>query len=111
MTMAPDRFSKRTVAALQSNDTDLYLSAASVWEISLKYSRGKLRLPVRPREYVAHYMGRTRTSPLSISMEHAALISELPAHHRDPFDRIIVAQAMLDRLPILTADPQIKQYD
>src|SRR5579872_2047539 len=106
MTMAPTRFSKRTLAALQANDADLFLSAASVWEISVKYGLGKLRLPVRPREYVDHYMNRTRTTPLSISVDHAALVAELPGHHRDPFDRILIAQATLDRLAILTADPQ-----
>ena len=111
MTAAPERFSLRTLKHIESPDTELYLSAASAWEIAIKYALGKLRLPERPQEYLASHLGQTRTTPLSITTDHAASVAELPAVHRDPFDRLLIAQARLERMPILTADPQFKKYD
>jgi PIN domain nuclease of toxin-antitoxin system len=111
MTSAPERFSARALGQVESTETTLYLSAASAWEIALKYALGKLRLPVRPAEYVANYLGQTRTTALAITAEHGAYVAELPSHHRDPFDRLLIAQALLEGLPILTADPQIGRYD
>jgi PIN domain nuclease of toxin-antitoxin system len=111
MTAAPERFSPAALRRIENADTALYLSAASAWEIAVKYALGKLRLPERPAEYVAMYLRQTRTTPLPISVDHGAHVADLPPHHRDPFDRLLIAQAMLERLPILTADPQIGKYD
>jgi PIN domain nuclease of toxin-antitoxin system len=111
MTSAPERFSARALRQVESTDTTLYLSAASAWEIAVKYALGKLRLPVRPAQYVATYLGQTRTTELAITAEHGAYVADLPSHHRDPFDRLLIAQALVERLPILTADPQIGRYD
>jgi PIN domain nuclease of toxin-antitoxin system len=111
MTSAPERFSSHALRQIESPDTVLYLSAASAWEIALKYALGKLRLPVRPAEYVANYLGQTRATALAITVEHGAYVADLPSHHRDPFDRLLIAQALLEDLPILTADSQIGKYD
>jgi PIN domain nuclease of toxin-antitoxin system len=99
------------LSLVAARDTELYLSAGSAWEIAFKYGLGKLQLPDRPSEYIARYLSETQTTPLAITTEHAAYVAELPPHHRDPFDRLLVAQARLERIPILTADPQIKRYD
>jgi len=77
----------------------------------VKYALGKLRLPERPREYLANYLQQTHVTALAITSEHAAYVADLPSHHRDPFDRLIIAQAVLERLPILTADTQMDRYD
>lgn len=111
MTSAPERFSARALRQIDSGEAELFLSAASAWEIAVKYALGKLRLPEPPVEYVAAYLRETRTTPLPISTDHGAYVANLPQHHRDPFDRLLIAQAMLERLPILTADPQIAKYD
>jgi PIN domain nuclease of toxin-antitoxin system len=111
LTTTPERLSARTLAQIEADDTELFLSAGSACEIAVKYALGKLRLPQRPAEYLATYLGQTRTTALAVTVEHAAYVAELPAHHRDPFDRLLVAQGILERLPILTADPQIKLYD
>jgi PIN domain nuclease of toxin-antitoxin system len=87
------------------------LSAASSWEIAIKYALGKLPLPQPPAEYVPSRMARSRTKPLVIEHGHALHVATLPSHHRDPFDRLIIAQAHLERLPVLTADPQFERYD
>lgn len=111
MNDAPERFSAEARRLVASRETSLLLSAASAWEIAIKYGLGKLRLPVPPAEYVPSRLQQTRTSPLPISHEHALRTGELPPHHRDPFDRLLVAQAQIERLPVLTADAQFEAYD
>jgi PIN domain nuclease of toxin-antitoxin system len=111
MNEAPERFSGDARRLIESRETSLLLSSASAWEIAIKYGLGKLRLPVSPAEYVPSRLQPTRTSPLPISHEHALRTAELPPHHRDPFDRLLVAQAQIERLPVLTADGQFEAYD
>jgi len=111
MTASPERLSDAARQHVNDAATDLYLSAASAWEIAIKCDLGKLKLPTRPSAYLAKYLAETRTAPLPITMDHAARVADLPEHHRDPFDRLLVAQAQLEALSILTADPQIAQYD
>jgi PIN domain nuclease of toxin-antitoxin system len=111
MTAAPRRFRESTRQLLQSPGTVLYLSAASGWEIAIKYGLGKLSLPETPAAYVADRARRTRTTPLSVTLAHALRVADLPAHHRDPFDRLLVAQAQLETLALLTADRQLAAYD
>jgi PIN domain nuclease of toxin-antitoxin system len=90
--------------------TMLVLSAASSWEIALKHSLGKLRLPEPPARYVPQRMRAIGAQPLAVEHAHALALAELPPLHRDPFDRILVAQARLLDLTIATADPQIARY-
>ena len=111
MTASPERFSARARQHIDAPDAELYLSAASAWEIAVKHGLGKLRLPVRPSDYVARYLRETRTTTLPVTTDHGAYVADLPAHHRDPFDRLLIAQATLERLPILTADGQFRSYD
>ena len=79
-------------------------SAGSALEISIKYALGRPQLPVRPADYVPNRLQQTRTSALPITHDHALRCGELPPHHRDPFDRILIAQAQIERLPFVTAD-------
>lgn len=108
---APERFSPERRRQLERADTTLLLSAASAWEIAIKFELGKLALPERPADYVPGRLRLTKTSTLAIGESHALEVAELPRHHRDPFDRLIIAQARLERLTILTADPQFDRYD
>ena len=111
MTAAPDRFSRTALEIVENEATDLLLSAACAWEIAIKHALGKLVLPMKPSEYVESRLRQTRTSPLAISYAHALRAGELPPHHRDPFDRLLVAQSQIEKLPILTADPILNRYD
>ena len=111
MDLEPERLTETTRLLLEDSYNDLLFSAASVWEIGLKYAKGKLPLPVPPRQYVPERMRRHAFIPLAIVPEHAILGSELPRYHRDPFDRLLVAQAQIERLPIITADPKFRRYD
>lgn len=111
MLAAPERFSPEARERVSTPDNDLLLSAASVWEIAIKHSLGRLRLPMEPAEYVPSRLAMTRTAPLAIHHAHALRVGQLPPHHRDPFDRMLVAQAQIEGLAILTSDPQLARYD
>ena len=111
MSLAPERFSPRTRRLVEAQGTLLYFSAASAWEISIKYALGKLRLPEPPVAYVPARVAALGVQPVPIDQQHALHVATLPPHHRDPFDRLLVAQAQLDDLTILTADPLFDAYD
>jgi PIN domain nuclease of toxin-antitoxin system len=111
MQLSPERLSPEARTRLTSPENDLMLSAGSAWEIAIKHSLGKLRLPIEPAEYVPSRLAATRTVSLAIDHRHALRVGQLPRHHRDPFDRILIAQAQVEALPILTADPQFAAYD
>lgn len=82
-------------------------SAASAWEIAIKAALGKLRAP----DDLADQLDDAGFEPLSISVEHALAVGRLPDHHRDPFDRILLAQAMTEELTLLSRDPVFRRYD
>jgi PIN domain nuclease of toxin-antitoxin system len=111
MLASPERLSKKTRALGVSPDNELLLSAASAWEIAIKYALGKLKLPEPPEEYIPSLMIRTGITSLAVHHRHALRVASLPAHHRDPFDRLLVAQAQAENLPILTADRAFRVYD
>lgn len=111
MVSAPERLSPASRALVENTDNEAYLSAASAWEIAIKYALGKLRLPEPPVPYVPDRMQRLRVLPLPVEHAHALHVSTLPLHHRDPFDRLLVAQAQLEDLSVLTADRIFGRYD
>ncbi len=91
-------------------DNDILLSLASVWEMAIKANLRKLKLPQPVMEYVHRRSGRFKIHLLSITMEHLSLIETLPQHHRDPFDRLIIAQGQFENIPILTQDQKFDKY-
>jgi PIN domain nuclease of toxin-antitoxin system len=106
----PDRLNDRAQSLIADVENTIYLSAASSWEIAIKYRLGKLPLPEPPEIYVPSRMRAQRIESLSILHPHALRVAALPLHHRDPFDRLLVAQAQVEGLSLLTADPLIRQY-
>ncbi|MGO8768973.1 type II toxin-antitoxin system VapC family toxin [Mycobacterium sp.] len=107
----PDRLCDETRAIVQDVRTNILFSAASAWEIAIKYRLGKLPLPEPPASYVPDRMRRSGTSPLPVDHAHTLRTADLPDHHRDPFDRVLIAQAQLLDLTIITADDQLSAYD
>jgi PIN domain nuclease of toxin-antitoxin system len=89
----------------------VYLSAVSSWEIAIKNALGRLPLPEPPREYVPTRMRRDHVDGLPVTHVHALHVETLPHHHGDPFDRLLVAQAQLEGLTLVTVDPRIERYD
>ena len=111
MAAAPERLSRRSRALVERSDSELFLSSASAWEIAIKYSTGKLRLLEPPSEYVPSCLKRLRIAVLPVELAHGLRVATLPLHHRDPFDRLLIAQAQIEDLTILTADPLFASYD
>lgn len=83
-----------------------YVSAASVWEIEIKRASGRLKVP----DGIADQVDRAGFDRLDITFAHATQAAQLPPHHRDPFDRMLIAQARIEGLTLVTADQQIKEY-
>ena len=89
----------------------LYWSAASSWEVTIKYALGRLPLPDAPEQFLTAELGRNRIESLSIIDAHAFQAGLLPRHHRDPFDRMLVAQAQIEAFGLITNDSNIRRYD
>ena len=111
MQVCPERFSRAALEILNPPDSELSLWAASAWEIAIKYALGKLQLPVPPAQYVPSRLETSGVVPLLVTHSHASQVATLPTHHRDPLDRLLVAQAQMEKLAILTADRQLESYD
>jgi PIN domain nuclease of toxin-antitoxin system len=109
--VSPERLNDEAMALAEHPETELLLSAASSWEMSVKYAIGRLPLPVPPARYVPDRMRSNGVRGLPVTHRHTLHVAELPAHHRDPFDRLLIAQAQLDKLTILTADRIFEKYD
>jgi len=107
----PEKLNEVARREIIDRKNDVYLSAASSWEIAIKYSLGKLVLPEPPEDFVPKRLARDAISPLLVQHLHALHVSKLPYHHKDPFDRLIISQAMIERIPIMTVDRQFESYD
>jgi PIN domain nuclease of toxin-antitoxin system len=94
-----------------ASDNELFLSAATAWEIAIKQQIGRLQLDRSAREYVAYYAHQLSLRPLDVTTNHALAVADLPLHHSDPFDRLLIAQARIEDLSIVTADSAIGHYD
>jgi len=105
------RMSGGALALIEDGENEIVLSAVSALEIAIKYARGRLPEVTDPDSYVPSRMARYGLGSLAISIPHALRAGVLPPIHRDPFDRLLVAQAQLEGLPILTSDANIARYD
>ena len=102
--------SKRARELFRGADNEVYLSAASAWEIAVKHTLGRLPLPEPPARFVREMREAHGIAPLAIDEDSALHVSRLPALHRDPFDRMLVSQAIVHGLTILTPDPILMDY-
>ncbi len=91
-------------------DNRKLISAVSYWEIAIKVSLNKLDLGEPYQDFMPREIARNLFEVLSISLDHAAAVSELPFHHRDPFDRMLIAQAMCEQIPLISADAAFDDY-
>ena len=109
-TLTPERLSERVANLLAQEDNDLLLSVASVWEMQIKIPSGNLSLDLPLRELVLSQQQTNNLQLLSIRVADVWVLSSLPVPHRDPFDRMIIAQAIAHELPILSVDAVFDAY-
>ena len=106
----PQKLSERVTELIQDSSNSVFLSSVSVWEIVVKHSKGQLDLPEDPKTLVPRMRTMHQIDPLPLSEDSALLGSRLPWHHQDPFDRMLISQAMNENMAIVTADRYIRQY-
>ena len=109
-TSGDTRLSADARAAIEKPDTISYISIASWWEMAIKCSLDKLQLDLPIKDFIAQRVDEG-FRVLSIGTDHMPVVATLPFHHRDPFDRLIISQAIIENMPICTSDAQFDTYD
>jgi PIN domain nuclease of toxin-antitoxin system len=104
------RLSERAHDEISEIRNEVVLSVASLWEIAIKTSLGKLTLGQPFRELISRQLFGNEIGLLPIDPSHLTVLTDLPFHHRDPFDRLIIAQAMVEGIPVLSSDPEFRKY-
>lgn len=107
----PKLLGENTKSSLKSSKNELYFSAASSWEISIKTNLGKLPLPEPPDKYISSRMASLKIIPLDVKHHHTFIVHQLPLHHRDPFDRILISTAIAENIYLMSADEQFRNYE
>lgn len=108
--LGDDRLTPRVRALVADPASDVFLSAVSAWEIAVKYRLGRLSLPEPPDRFVPAQREAHGLAPLPLDEDTALHLPRLPLLHRDPFDRMLVCQALVHGLAIVTPDPLVTQY-
>ena len=103
------KLSKKVREMIESPRSSVWVSAATVWEIAIKHSLARGDMPVSSRDAL-RYFGESGYRFLPVEIEHAAAVEDLPAHHTDPFDRILIAQALVEPMRLITHDPMVARY-
>jgi PIN domain nuclease of toxin-antitoxin system len=104
------RLSKRARSAIATRRDECFVSLASCWEIAIKVSLEKLKLEAPVDRFIPEQLAVNSFSLLSIEFAHVARVARLPFHHRDPFDRLLAGQALIDDLTVVSADPIFRRY-
>ncbi len=104
------QISDRARKIIADERNQMVFSVVSGWEISIKFGVGKLELPEAPDRFVAEQISLNDLEVLPMYLNHALGVQGLPNHHRDPFDRLLVAQALAERLPLISGDREISKY-
>ena len=106
-----DDISQEAREIISDAQNELFLSAASAWEIAIMTQLGRLEFVGDPEKVIPEQLSLNRITGLPIQISHALYVHRLPNLHRDPFDRLLVAQSWLEEMPIITRDPDIVQYN
>lgn len=106
----PSKLSDRVRSALEDESNELLLSAGSLWEISIKVALGKLTLSLPLREWLIKAIADLNLELLPITVDHVERLRLMPFHHRDPFDRLLVAQALVESMPLVSSDAVLDVY-
>jgi PIN domain nuclease of toxin-antitoxin system len=104
-------FSKTLMNIIENTENALFLSAASIWEMMIKCSINRLSIPKPEKSFLTEQMAISNITELPVNMEHSFEIINLPLFHKDPFDRILVSQARVENMRIITRDKKMSLYD
>ena len=107
---ASRELSRKARSAVGSGRNECFVSMVSAWEIAIKVSLGSLRVEAALDRFLPEQLAANGFQPLPVDLKHAARVAALPFHHRDPFDRLLVAQALEEELAVVTADPVFARY-
>lgn len=107
----PKRLSGKAHDAISNPANTILASAAAAWELAIKTSIGKLDLPDDVAQYVPDRIASNGFEALPASVDHAVRVASLPHHHRDPFDRLLVAQALAEDIQLVSVDPLVRRYE
>ena len=111
MRMAPDRLAPDVREIIVDRANDVLFSAVSSWEIAIKYAVGRLALPEPPFVFISGRIASSELTAIPVEHTHALRVASLPMHHRDPFDRLLIAQAAEMQVPIVTDDRSFAPYE
>jgi PIN domain nuclease of toxin-antitoxin system len=109
-TLTPERLSQRVLSLLDDSSNDLIFSVASVWEMQIKIQLGKLKLNMPLASLIDNQQQTNDLQILRIELVQVLALQNLPNHHRDPFDRLLIAQAIVEQVPILSLDTAFDAY-
>ena len=107
----PDRLASQTLELIENAETVIFFSVVSAWEIIIKYNLKKLRLPLSPSLYINKRLEISYMEVMPVHLAHVLQLEKLPDYHKDPFDRLLIAQAVTENLTVITCDHQFRQYD
>lgn len=107
----PEKLSQRQYTIIEDGENEVYFSVVSAWEISIKYRLKKLKLPCLPSSYIRKRIASGCMNILALQMDHSLYVEDLPACHSDPFDRLLITQAQLEDMTIITNDQCFNSYD
>lgn len=96
---------------IANGNNEIFLSAASAWEITIKTARGRLTLPEDPTRYVSNRLSLHGFQALPVQIHHAVQVYKLPLHHADPFDRLLIAQSQIESMSLISVDLEIRKYE
>lgn len=104
------KISNQVRVLIENEDNEKLLSTASIWEMAIKHSIGKLSFTLPFEVFIRQQLSLNDFNLLNINLDHITVVATLPLHHRDPFDRLLIAQAMVEKIPILSADSAFDAY-
>ncbi len=104
------RLPPSTRRLIGSGSNEVLVSSVSAWEIVVNVQRGRITLPETPERFIPRLLHESAFGPLPVTLSHALAVWRLPTHHRDPFDRLLIAQAVVEDLHLVTADEEIASY-
>ncbi len=107
----PERLGQQARECIENGDKTIFFSVVSAWEIVIKHGLNKLKLPFPPGEYIPKRLASSYMDVLPVHLAHTLYLEKLPDHHKDPFDRLLVAQAMRENLTLISSDLQLRSYD